>query len=46
MQIEVNAYLKSLKSIPTTASTLKNLIAYNDAHKSLEEPEGYEDQSM
>ncbi|QRW09892.1 amidase [Ceratobasidium sp. AG-Ba] len=45
-KIEVNAYLKGLESIPTGASTLAKLIAYNDDHKNLEEPEGYEDQSI
>ncbi|KAG9124190.1 hypothetical protein FRC07_012490 [Ceratobasidium sp. 392] len=45
-KIEINEYLKGLKSIPTGASTLAKLIAYNDAHKNLEEPKGYEDQSI
>ncbi|KAG8705122.1 hypothetical protein FRC09_003128, partial [Ceratobasidium sp. 395] len=44
-KIELNEYLKSLKSIPTGVSTLAKLVAYNDAHKDLEEPKGYEDQS-
>jgi len=44
-KIDLNTYLKSLKSAPTGASTLAKIIAYNDAHKNLEEPEGYEDQS-
>ncbi|KAG8706542.1 hypothetical protein FRC09_002355 [Ceratobasidium sp. 395] len=45
-KIEVNRYLGSLKSIPSGASTIAKLIAYNDAHKDLEEPKGYEDQSI
>ncbi|KAG8774755.1 hypothetical protein FRC12_001844 [Ceratobasidium sp. 428] len=45
-KIEVNRYLGSLKSIPSRVSTIAKLIAYNDAHKDLEEPKGYEDQSI
>ncbi|KAG8746487.1 hypothetical protein FRC10_004928 [Ceratobasidium sp. 414] len=45
LQVQINNYLMGLKLIPTGASTLEKLIAYNDAHKDLEEPEGYEDQS-
>ncbi|KAG9094221.1 hypothetical protein FRC06_011029 [Ceratobasidium sp. 370] len=44
-KVDINKYLKDLKSIPTGASTLEKLIAYNAAHKDLEGPEGYEDQS-
>jgi hypothetical protein len=46
LQIGLNAYLNSLKHIPTNVTTLKQLVAYNDAHKYLEEPEGYETQSL
>ncbi|KAG8685164.1 hypothetical protein FRC09_014925, partial [Ceratobasidium sp. 395] len=44
MKIEINAYLETLYSIPTGATTLSKVIAYNDAHQDLEEPEGYADQ--
>ncbi|KAG9088378.1 hypothetical protein FS749_002217 [Ceratobasidium sp. UAMH 11750] len=45
-KVEINKYLKDLESIPTGASTLEKIIAYNDAHKDLEGPEWYEDQSI
>ncbi|KAG8763151.1 hypothetical protein FRC12_008680 [Ceratobasidium sp. 428] len=44
MKIQINAYLKNLRSIPTGATTLSKIIAYNDGHKDLEEPEDYADQ--
>ncbi|KAG9103351.1 hypothetical protein FRC06_011350 [Ceratobasidium sp. 370] len=44
-KVEINKYLNGLKSIPTGASTLEKIIAYNDAHKDLEGPKGYESQS-
>ncbi|KAG9075209.1 hypothetical protein FS749_013143 [Ceratobasidium sp. UAMH 11750] len=44
-KVEINQYLRGLESIPTGASTLEKIIAYNDAHKDLEGPKGYEDQS-
>ncbi|KAG8763152.1 hypothetical protein FRC12_008681 [Ceratobasidium sp. 428] len=44
MKIEINAYLENLHSIPTGATTLFKIIAYNDRHQDLEEPEGYADQ--
>ncbi|KAG8711031.1 hypothetical protein FRC09_020808, partial [Ceratobasidium sp. 395] len=44
MKIQINAYLKNLRSIPTGATTLSKIIVYNDEHKDLEEPEGYVDQ--
>lgn len=45
LKIEVNVYLDNLKSIPTGASTLPKIIAFNNEHASLERPAGYEDQS-
>ncbi|KAG8758454.1 hypothetical protein FRC12_010008 [Ceratobasidium sp. 428] len=44
MKIQINAYLKNLRSIPTGATTLSKIIVYSDEHKDLEEPEGYVDQ--
>lgn len=44
-KVELNAYLESLKLIPTGASTMAKLIEFNDACD-LETPEGYEDQMM
>ncbi|KAG8758455.1 hypothetical protein FRC12_010009 [Ceratobasidium sp. 428] len=44
MKIQINAYLGTLHSIPTGATTLSKIITYNDRHQDLEEPEGYADQ--
>ncbi|CAE6425450.1 unnamed protein product [Rhizoctonia solani] len=45
-KIAINKYLASLKSIPTKVTSLAKLIAYNDAHKDLEQPTGYEGQNV
>jgi amidase len=45
-QIEINAYYAGLVSNPSGVRNLVDLIKYDDAHKDLEEPKGYEDQSM
>ncbi|CAE6442977.1 unnamed protein product [Rhizoctonia solani] len=45
-KVELNKYLKTLKSIPTRATSLAKLIAYNDAHQELEQPTGYEGQNI
>ncbi|KAF8603271.1 amidase signature enzyme [Ceratobasidium sp. AG-I] len=44
-KIKLNAYLGSLNSIPTGASTLSKIIAFNNAYMDLERPAGNEDQS-
>ncbi|KAJ1303833.1 hypothetical protein OPQ81_008254 [Rhizoctonia solani] len=44
-KIGLNAYIKDLAYVPTNVSSMTDIIAFNDAHKALEEPEGYEDQS-
>ncbi|ELU41346.1 amidase [Rhizoctonia solani AG-1 IA] len=45
-QVDLNKYLKSLKSIPTKTGTLEKIIQFNDAYKGLEQPKGYEGQTM
>ncbi|KAL5638946.1 hypothetical protein ACGC1H_003348 [Rhizoctonia solani] len=45
-KININKYLKSLRYIPTKVTSLAKLIVYNDAHKDLEQPEGYEGQDL
>ncbi|CCO30278.1 hypothetical protein BN14_04305 [Rhizoctonia solani AG-1 IB] len=45
-KVELNKYLKSLKSIPTRVTSLAKLIAYNDAYKELEQPTGYQGQNV
>ena len=44
--IQLNAYIASLKSNPSGVRTLADLIKFNDAHKLLEEPVNFTDQSM
>ena len=44
LKVGLNAYLKSLKSIPTGVNTMAKLIEYNEA-SDLESPKGYEDQT-
>jgi amidase len=46
LQIEINAYYAGLVSNPSSVRDLAELIVFDDAHKDLEEPTGYEDQSM
>ncbi|CUA76485.1 amidase [Rhizoctonia solani] len=45
-KVNINKYLKNLKSVPTGVRSLAKLIAYNDAHKDLEQPEGYQGQDV
>ncbi|KAH7334050.1 amidase signature enzyme [Rhizoctonia solani] len=45
-KVVINNYLKSLKSIPTKVTSLAKLIVYNDEHKDLEQPAGYEGQDV
>ncbi|CAE6470951.1 unnamed protein product [Rhizoctonia solani] len=45
-KININKYLKNLRFIPTKVTSLAKLIAYNDAHKDLEQPKGYEGQNV
>ncbi|KAJ1303809.1 hypothetical protein OPQ81_008231 [Rhizoctonia solani] len=45
-KVAINKYLKSLKYVPTGVTSLAKLIAYNDAHKDLEQPAGYEGQNI
>ncbi|CAE6471079.1 unnamed protein product [Rhizoctonia solani] len=44
-KVGLNAYIESLAHVPTNVSSITDVIAFNDAHKDLEEPEGHEDQS-
>ncbi|QRV95570.1 amidase [Ceratobasidium sp. AG-Ba] len=44
LKTRINAYLAGLNYIPTGTDTLSKIIVYNDKHKELEEPEGYESQ--
>ncbi|KAG8707249.1 hypothetical protein FRC11_007563 [Ceratobasidium sp. 423] len=44
-KVALNAYIKNLSYVPTNVSSLADVLRFNDAHKELEEPEGYEDQS-
>ncbi|KAG8733469.1 hypothetical protein FRC11_006017 [Ceratobasidium sp. 423] len=46
LKIDLNRYLKGLKSIPTGSGTLKKIIEFNDVYKNLEQPEGYEGQTI
>ena len=46
VQIELGKYFRSLKKVPTGVRSLADLIAFNEAHPSFEEPAGYEDNSM
>ncbi|CUA76507.1 hypothetical protein RSOLAG22IIIB_06312 [Rhizoctonia solani] len=45
LKIQLNAYIKNLAYVPTNVSSLADILAFNDAHRDLEEPDGYEDQS-
>jgi amidase len=42
----LNAYYQGLIENPSGVRSLADLIAFDDANKDLEEPAGYEDQSM
>ncbi|CAE7128941.1 unnamed protein product, partial [Rhizoctonia solani] len=44
-KVGLNTYIKNLVHVPTNVSSMADVIAFNDAHKDLEEPDGYEDQS-
>ncbi|KAJ1303839.1 hypothetical protein OPQ81_008260 [Rhizoctonia solani] len=44
-KVNLNAYIKDLAHIPSNISSLTDIVAFNDAHKGLERPEGHEDQS-
>ncbi|CAE6497226.1 unnamed protein product [Rhizoctonia solani] len=44
--ISLNAYLEDLVQVPTKVSSLRDILAFNYAHRDLEGPAGYEDQSM
>ncbi|KAL5638945.1 hypothetical protein ACGC1H_003347 [Rhizoctonia solani] len=46
LKIDLNKYLRGLKFIPTGAGTLEKIIEFNDKYKNLEQPKGYEGQSM
>ncbi|KAG9127791.1 hypothetical protein FRC07_009178 [Ceratobasidium sp. 392] len=46
LKVDLNQYLKTLKHIPTNASTLEDVIAFNNAHKDLERPKGHTGQSI
>ncbi|CAE6437072.1 unnamed protein product [Rhizoctonia solani] len=45
-KVALNAYIKSLVHVPTNVSSMADIIAFNDAHKLLEETEGHEDQQV
>ncbi|KAJ7479515.1 amidase signature enzyme [Mycena latifolia] len=38
LKVDIQAYLATLKSIPTNVHTIADIAAFNDAHKGLEEP--------
>lgn len=44
-QVQLNQYYGSLISNPSGVRNLAELIIFNDVHKDLEEPPGFEDQS-
>ncbi|KAF8901910.1 amidase signature enzyme [Gymnopilus junonius] len=44
-KIQINAYFESLLENPSGVRSLADLIAFNDAHPELEEPEGFADQT-
>ncbi|KAF8734571.1 Amidase signature enzyme, partial [Rhizoctonia solani] len=46
LKVDLNKYLKSLKSIPTKTYTLGKIIQFNDLYKDLEQPKGYEGQTI
>ncbi|EUC56850.1 glutamyl-tRNA amidotransferase subunit A [Rhizoctonia solani AG-3 Rhs1AP] len=45
LKIQLNAYIKDLTYVPTNVSSLADILAFNNAHRDLEEPDGYADQS-
>ncbi|CAE6472691.1 unnamed protein product [Rhizoctonia solani] len=45
-KILLKEYITNLAYVPTNVSCIADIIAFNDAHKEWEKPEGYEDQSM
>ncbi|CAE6496392.1 unnamed protein product, partial [Rhizoctonia solani] len=45
LKIQLNTYIKDLACVPTNVSSLADILAFNDAYRDLEEPDGYEDQS-
>ncbi|KAJ1303838.1 hypothetical protein OPQ81_008259 [Rhizoctonia solani] len=45
-KICLKTYIKNLAYVPTNVSSVADIIAFNDAHKDLEKPEGCEDQSL
>ncbi|CAE6478195.1 unnamed protein product [Rhizoctonia solani] len=46
LKIDLNKYLRGLKFIPTGAGTLEKIIEFNNKYKNLEQPKGYEGQSV
>ncbi|CAE7128920.1 unnamed protein product [Rhizoctonia solani] len=44
-KILLNAYIQNLAHVPTNVSSLADILKFNNEHRNLEEPEGYEDQS-
>ncbi|CAE6518857.1 unnamed protein product [Rhizoctonia solani] len=45
-KVTLNSYIKDLAYVPTNVSSMADVVTFNDAHKALEEPEGYEDQTF
>ncbi|KAF8674592.1 Amidase [Rhizoctonia solani] len=45
-KILLRDYIRNLVHVPTNVTCVADVIAFNNAHKDLERPEGYEDQSM
>ncbi|QRW22728.1 amidase [Rhizoctonia solani] len=44
--VQFKDYIRNLVHVPTNVTCVADVIAFNNAHKDLERPEGYEDQSM
>ncbi|KAG9123277.1 hypothetical protein FRC07_015159 [Ceratobasidium sp. 392] len=45
LKVDLNRYLGTLKHVPTNVTTLADVIAFNNAHKDLEQPKGHEGQA-
>ncbi|KAG8732599.1 hypothetical protein FRC11_012418 [Ceratobasidium sp. 423] len=45
-KVDLNRYLRGLQYDSTNATTLEGIIAYNNAHKDSEKPEGYVGQAL
>jgi amidase len=45
-QVQLNQYFEALIENPSGVRSLGDLIKFNDAHAELEEPAGYENQSV